>query len=132
MVDQFASVYLENTSAKGELPAFQVRQLPLLAQVSKVFALTPFDADGDGDLDILGGGNFYGVGTYQGRYDASNGFVLYNTKGQFIAPAPFATGFVLHGEIRSIVPLQGKNGQFVLVGRNGQRVQAYEVRKETL
>ncbi len=126
-VDQFASVYLENTTAKGESPTFQVHQLPLLAQVSKVYALTPFDADGDGDLDVLGGGNFYGVGTYQGRYDASNGFVLVNNKGQFTAQSSFATGFVLNGEIRSIVPVQGKNGQFVLAGRNGQRVQTFRV-----
>lgn len=126
-VDQFASVYLENTGKKGNAPTFQVRPLPLLAQVSKVFALTPFDADGDGDLDVLGGGNFYGVGTYQGRYDASNGFVLLNTNGQFTAPSPFATGFVLNGEIRSIVPVQSRAGQFVLVGRNGGRVQQFMV-----
>ncbi len=134
-IDQFASVYLENTGKKGEPPTFQVRSLPLLAQVSKVFALTPFDADGDGDLDVLGGGNFYGVGTYQGRYDASSGFVLYNEKGRFTAPSPYDTGFVLNGEIRSIVPVQGRSGQFVLAGRNGGRVQVfqtYKVKKETL
>ncbi|RYF71376.1 MAG: VCBS repeat-containing protein, partial [Cytophagaceae bacterium] len=126
-VDQFASVYLENTSAKGESPAFQVRPLPMLAQVSKVFALAPFDADGDGDLDVLGGGNFYGVSTYQGRYDASSGFVLVNTNGQFTAPSPYDTGFMLNGEIRSIALVQGKNGQFVLVGRNGERAQVFRV-----
>lgn len=134
-IDQFASVYLENVGEKSESPTFQVRSLPLLAQVSKVFALTPFDADGDGDLDVLGGGNFYGVGTYQGRYDASNGFVLVNANGQFTAPSPFDTGFVLNGEIRSIVPVQGRAGQFVLIGRNGGRVQvfqAYSGRKEGL
>ena len=118
-VDQFASVYLENRSPKNGLPAFAVRELPLLAQISKVFALTPFDVDRDGDLDVLGGGNYYGVGTYQGRYDASNGFVLFNTKGQFTAPSPFDTGFVLNGEIRSIVPVRGRAGTSVLVGRNG-------------
>ncbi|MEZ0487412.1 VCBS repeat-containing protein [Fibrella aquatica] len=126
-VDQFASVYLENTAEKGESPLFQVRSLPLLAQVSKVFALTTFDADGDGDLDVLGGGNFYGVGTYQGRYDASSGFVLYNNKGQFTAPSPYDTGFVLNGEIRSVVLAQGASGQFVLVGQNGGRVQGFRV-----
>lgn len=134
-VDQFASVYLENVSKKGESPLFRVRPLPLLAQVSKVYALTPFDADGDGDLDVLGGGNLNGVGTYQGRYDASSGFVLLNAKGQFTAPSPFDTGFRLAGEIRSLVPVQGRRGQFVLAGRNGDRVQTfqpYRVKKGTL
>ncbi|WP_229379770.1 VCBS repeat-containing protein [Fibrella forsythiae] len=128
-VDQFASVYLENVGGKGESPTFQVRPLPILAQVSKVFALTPFDADGDGDLDVLGGGNFYGVSTYQGRYDASSGFILINTNGQFTAPSPYETGFVLNGEIRSIVPVQGRTGQFVLVGRNSGRVQVFTTYK---
>lgn len=128
-VDQFASVYLENTSAKGASPRFAVYPLPLMAQVSKVYALTPFDVDGDGDLDVLGGGNLYGAGTYQGRYDASNGFVLYNTKGRFTAPSAFDAGFVLNGEIRSIVPTQGQKGQFIMVGRNGGRVQSFKTYK---
>ena len=121
-VDQFASVYLENVGKKGASPTFRVRSLPLLAQVSKVFALTPFDADSDGDLDVLGGGNFYGAGTYQGRYDAGNGFVLVNNDGHFTAPSPFVTGFVLNGEVRSIVLMRGSKGPFVLIGRNGGRV----------
>ncbi|ARK10504.1 VCBS repeat-containing protein [Fibrella sp. ES10-3-2-2] len=128
-IDQFASVYLENTGKSGETPTFEVRLLPLLAQFSKVFALTPFDVDGDGDLDVLGGGNFYGVGTYQGRYDASSGFILYNNRGQFTAPSPYDTGFVLNGEIRSIALAQSRTTPFVLVGRNGGRVQTFRVRK---
>jgi hypothetical protein len=38
----------------------------------------PTDIDNDGFPDILAGGNFYGVSTYQGRYDANYGLVLKN------------------------------------------------------
>ncbi|CCG98987.1 ASPIC/UnbV domain protein [Fibrella aestuarina BUZ 2] len=125
-VDQFASVYLINNGPNaGEAPTFTVQPLPMLAQVSKVFALTPFDIDDDGDLDLLGGGNFYGVSPYQGRYDASNGFVLRNEQGRFTALSPADTGFLLSGEIRSIVPVRGRLGTFVLVGRNNERTQLF-------
>lgn len=123
-VDQFASVLLLNEGTRpGGQPRFSVVALPMLAQVSKVFALTPFDVDHDGDLDVLGGGNLYGVSTYQGRYDAGKGFVLLNSNGRFTAPSPFETGFVLNGEVRSIVPVRGRTGLLVLVGRNGATCQ---------
>ncbi len=130
-VDQFASLYLENQGGK-----FAVQALPMAAQVSKLFALLPFDVDGDGDLDLLGGGNFYGVSTYQGRYDASYGLILQNNtlpktaaKGQkkplFTALSPVETSFLLNGEIRDIVPIQTARGPLLLVARNGASVQAF-------
>ncbi len=123
-VDQFASVLLLNDGIRTE-PHFTVQPLPLLAQVSKLFALYPADIDGDGDLDVLGGGNFYGVAPYQGRYDASYGLVLRNDKGRFTALSPAETGFLLHGEVRSIVPVRSKNGLRWLVGRNNNRALVY-------
>lgn len=123
-VDQFASVLLLNDGANGTVH-FTVQPLPLLAQVSKLFALCPTDIDGDGDLDIVGGGNFYGVAPYQGRYDASYGLVLRNDKGKFTALPPTETGFVLHGEVRSVVAARAKNGTCLLVGRNNDRPQVF-------
>ena len=123
-VDQFASVLLLNDGTNGKVH-FTVQPLPLLAQVSKLFALCPADIDGDGDLDVLGGGNFYGVAPYQGRYDASYGLVLRNDKGTFTALSPVETGFLLHGEVRSIVVVRGRRGRFVLVGRNNDRAVVY-------
>jgi len=120
-IDQFASVYLEN---KGG--TFTVHLLPMQAQVSKLFALHPTDLDGDGDLDVLGGGNFYGVSTYQGRYDASYGLVLRNEgKGQFTAQSPLDAGFLLNGEVRDIKPVRTAQGPIWLVARNNDRIQAF-------
>lgn len=127
-VNQFASVYLENQGGQQGDPRFAVRELPMLAQVSKVFALLPVDIDADGDLDVLGGGNFYGVSSYQGRYDASYGMVLRNDgKGTFTALSPVDSGFPLDGEIRDIQVLQTARGVVVMVARNGQSIQLFRL-----
>ena len=120
-VNQFASVYLENQNGK-----FLVHELPMMAQVSKLFSLQAIDIDHDGDLDVLGGGNFYGVSTYQGRYDASYGLVLRNTgKGTFVALSPIDSGFLLNGEIRDIRPVRTTQGVRIVVARNGEGLQIF-------
>ncbi|GAB4015348.1 VCBS repeat-containing protein [Spirosoma koreense] len=122
IVNQFASVYLENQGGK-----FRVHALPTLAQVSKLFALLAIDFDQDGDLDVLGGGNFYGVSTYQGRYDASCGLVLRNEgEGRFTALSPIDTGFLLAGEVRDIRLVQTMSGPLVVVARNGTGLQSFK------
>ena len=126
-VNQFASVYLENTGKQGGKPTFIMHELPMMAQVSKLFALQAIDMDGDGDLDVLGGGNFYGVSTYQGRYDASCGLVLRNDgKNKFTAMSPVNSGFLLNGEIRDIRPVQTAKGLLFVVARNGAGLQVFK------
>ncbi len=121
-VNQFASVYLENQGGQ-----FIVHELPMLAQVSKLFALQAIDIDQDGDLDILGGGNFYGVSTYQGRYDASYGLVLRNDgKGNFSALSPVDSGFLLNGEIRDIRSMRTAQGPLIVVARNSAGLQLFK------
>lgn len=122
-VNQFASVYMENVNGK-----FVVHELPMLAQVSKLFALQAIDIDHDGDLDVLGGGNFYGVSTYQGRYDASCGLVLRNDgKGKFVALSPVDSAFLLNGEIRDIRPIRTAQGVLIMVARNDAGLQLFRL-----
>ncbi|GAB3733247.1 VCBS repeat-containing protein [Spirosoma lituiforme] len=124
-VNQFASVYLENANGK-----FVVHELPMLAQVSKLFALQAIDIDHDGDLDVLGGGNFYGVSTYQGRYDASCGLVLRNDgKGKFVTLSPVNSAFLLNGEIRDIRPVRTAQGVLIVVARNDAGLQLFRLLK---
>ncbi|MCX6213936.1 VCBS repeat-containing protein [Spirosoma sp.] len=121
-INEFASIYLENKNGK-----FVVHELPMMAQVSKLFALQAIDFDRDGDLDILGGGNFYGVSTYQGRYDASYGLVLLNGgKGNFSALSPVDSGFLLNGEIRDIRPVRSAQGVRIVVTRNDAGMQVFK------
>ena len=127
MIDQFASIYLENQGSRGGAPTFMVHTLPMLAQVSKLFALCPYDIDHDGDLDVLAGGNFYGANMYQGRYDASSGVVLRNNgRGRFTAESGVDSGFLLNGEVRDICPVRTANGPLFVVARNGAGVQVFK------
>ncbi len=127
-VNQFASIYFENQHG-----TFVMHPLPMLAQTSKLFTFCPIDLDGDGDLDVLGGGNFYGASSYQGRYDANDGLVLLNIgKGhsgaeQFRAVSAVEAGFRLTGEVRDIKLLPTKAGPLVLVARNNARIQAFQL-----
>lgn len=62
----FASVLMVND---GNLD-FTIQELPVEAQMSTVYAITAHDFDSDGDLDLVLGGNLYGVKPEIGRYDA--------------------------------------------------------------
>ena len=113
-VDKFESVYLENKDG-----GFVVHDLPREAQVSKIFTWAVTDINGDGKPDLLGGGNYWGVSTYQGRYDSSYGLVLINKgKGNFQSLSPIDTGFLLDGEIRDIKPIKAGNESIWVIARN--------------
>jgi hypothetical protein len=122
-VNRFESVYVENRGKEG----FKVHVLPAEAQVSKIFAFRVEDADGDGNADVLLGGNFYGVSTYQGRYDASYGLLLRGDgKGRFTPVLPTESGFLLEGEVRDIKALDTPRGPLWLVARNNAPLQLFE------
>jgi hypothetical protein len=113
-VEKFESVYLENRNG-----SFVSHDLPREAQVSKLFAWAVADVNGDGKLDLLGGGNYAGVSPYQGRYDSSYGLVLINKgKGSFEALSSIDTGFLLDGEIRDIKSVKTASGSLWVIARN--------------
>jgi len=126
-VNQFASVYLENQAGH-----FVVHPLPTLAQVSKLFAFQVDDVDNDGYADVLAGGNFYGVSTYQGRYDANFGLILKNrgragkAANQFTALSPIESGFLLDGEVRDIKKVGTPAGPLWMIARNDTTVQIFQ------
>jgi hypothetical protein len=82
---------------------FDVQQLPIEAQFSTVYAINAHDFDGDGDNDLVIGGNLYNVKPEVGRYDASYGLYLENdSKGVFRIPSN-NKGFKIKGEVRDMV-----------------------------
>ncbi len=122
-VNKFASIYLENKGNKQ----FNIKNLPEEAQVSKIFSFSTNDVDGDGAMDIMLGGNFYGVSTYQGRYDASYGLILKgNGKGAFKPVLPTLSGFLLNGEVRDIKSLKIAGGEIFLVATNNAPLQVFK------
>lgn len=95
--------FVKNSSGK-----FEAKILPIQAQFSPVFASEAVDIDGDGNLDIVLGGNTAYGKLYFGKYDASQGLVLLgNGKGEFTNTTKSQTGLNLTGNARKIIAGNG-------------------------
>jgi hypothetical protein len=121
------SCFVEN---KGANKGFELKSLPTLAQLSPVFCFLAGDYDGDGNKDILLGGNFSAVKPEIGQYDASYGLLLKGDgKNNFVQVPVNQSGFFVQGEIRDMVLLSmGKHRQTVIIGKNNGDLQVMEKR----
>ena len=100
--------------------SFSVSYLPMRAQEFPIFAIVSDDFDGDGDQDVLLGGNFYYAKPEIGRFDAGRGLVLLNDgTGKFTALTTAESGVNISGEIRQIVRVAPKR---YLLGRNNNEL----------
>jgi hypothetical protein len=80
---------------------FSGKALPLEAQFSPIYALAIQDFDGDGQQDIIFGGNLSCSKPEVGTYMASQGGVLRGVKNHDFAML-HNSGFAIHGEIRDL------------------------------
>jgi hypothetical protein len=99
---------------------FTLQPLPNEAQFSPVFASLARDFDGDANIDLLLGGNLYGVVPMLGRYDASYGALLRGSgQGSFTATSLAEAGLAIDGQIRDAKPLRHAIwGELIVVARN--------------
>ena len=107
-----------------------LKALPVEAQFAPVYGLLAHDFNGDGDTDILLGGNLYRVKPEIGRYDAGFGrLLLGDGKGGFKAMTSGDSGILIDGEIRSFALLKTarKNEQTLIVGRNNLPALTYRL-----
>ena len=109
---------------------FTIQPLPVMAQVSPVYAIVSKDLNGDGIKDIFLGGNFYGLKPEVGRFDASYGVTLMgNNKNQFNYIPPSASGIFVRGEVRDAQLITTKNDNYIIVARNNEALQIFHKRK---
>jgi enediyne biosynthesis protein E4 len=102
---------------------FKFKRLPVEAQFSQMYAIEISDFDLDGNLDILLGGNLYGVKPEAGRYDASYGvFLKGDGAGTFKTVASINSGFVVDGQIRDFTLIKSKDSNLLMVARNNDSV----------
>ena len=113
----FEATELASVVVLNEGGAWAVRRLPFDAQLAPMTAVLATDADGDGRLDLLLGGNRDGLKPDLGRQASSYGvFLRGDGSGRFEAVPGVRSGFRVRGEVRHLVRL----GDRVLAVRNGE------------
>jgi len=122
---RMSTSYLEN-NGDG---TFALRALPTEAQLAPMYGMLPEDVDGDGTLDLLLAGNFFGVQSNLGRPDASYGAWLRGDgTGRFTAVPTRESGFRVSGQARDIVRLDVRRQDvLVMVVKNNDRPQFFRV-----
>jgi hypothetical protein len=93
---------------------FSIRPLPVMTQLSSINAIQTMDLNGDGNTDLVMGGNEFGFLPQFGRLDGSCGHILLGDgKGGFTWTAPDRSGVRLPGQIRDIRVIPGKDKEHV-------------------
>jgi hypothetical protein len=102
--------------------SFTVVPLPDEAQLAPVYGILARDVDGDGNIDLLMGGNLDEVRLDIGAMHASYGLLLRGDGQGAFAPVPAAqSGFRVSGQVRDIQPVRTRDGTLYLVTRNNER-----------
>lgn len=123
------SIYIENLG-KG---SFRLKPLPILAQTAPIYAMAIYDYTADGYPDILATGNSFSPEALNGRYDASNGWLMQgNGQGEFEVLSMQQSGLFIPGDGKSLVTLRGQGNKMMLVaGQNSGGLKVYGVSKVT-
>jgi len=104
---------------------FHLKKLPLQAQFSPVFTITPLDYNKDGKQDILLCGNADHARLRFGKYDANYGVLLRNDgNGNFTYINQPESGFHIRGDVRSVINVNNT----LIFGINQQPARAYKAK----
>lgn len=108
---------------------WQSQDLPMEAQFAPIFSAILEDFDGDGDADMLLGGNFYATKPEIGRYDASYGALLLNDGKAHFSFVPSAkSGIKIRGQIRDLKRITlAKGKEIILVAKNDDVLESFLV-----
>jgi hypothetical protein len=108
---------------------FALHALPTEAQFAPIYTSVIEDFDGDGRVDILSAGNFFGASPVEGRYDASYGLLLRGTgAGRFASVDMSESMLSIDGQVRHLRSIRGANGErLIAVARNNDGVQILRV-----
>ena len=113
------SVVLVNNRHGG----FDIKELPTAAQLSPMYGAAAVDADGDGNMDIVMGGNFYQSQPQVGIYDASYGVLLKGDgRGNFTSLPAEQSGINIRGAVRDIKLITVGKKKVMLVAKNNEPI----------
>ncbi|HEX9510579.1 MAG TPA: VCBS repeat-containing protein [Puia sp.] len=122
--DNLATCYIEN---KGN-GKFEIRELPVQAQFSPIYAINSLDVNKDGYQDLILGGNFEKTRVSIGKFDANHGTLfLGDGKGNFKYVPQTESGFSVKGDVRDIQVVKTKGKTKVLFSINDKPVVSYSL-----
>ncbi len=102
---------------------FAEKSLPVQVQFSPVFASEAVDINGDGNLDLVIGGNLFNTKLKFGRYDSNHGMILLGDgKGGFEYINSIQSGLSIKGEIRAIQAMD----DYLLIDLKGEGIRIYQ------
>lgn len=108
---------------------FIFHPFPSLAQIAPVNAIVCMDVDGDGNMDIIAGGNEYQAAVTTGRYDASYGVLLKGDgRGGFTAVGAGKSGLILDGDVKDLKVVHTPEGRVLMVAVNDAPMEAWRMR----
>ena len=119
-----ATTFASSIALNNGNGTFSLQQLPAEAQFAPTYVSLAGDFDGDGKIDLLIGGNLYGVTPIIGRYDASYGLMLRGDgTGRFSPVDMEQSNLVIDGQVRDMKLLRGAKGEsLIVVARNNESV----------
>lgn len=130
---QTTSMYLTNNLNsiiaynKGK-SRFDIKKMPIEAQLFPVNAIDYLDYDKDGDLDLLLAGNDFSAEIESGRLDAGRGLVLENL-GNKKWQSILNTNLNLKGDVKSMVPITIQGEKAWIVGMNSGKTKILKLKK---
>lgn len=122
--ETFASSYLENIG-NGK---FKLSALPRFAQVAPIFGMLTNDFNNDGNLDVLAVGNFYNGEVFNGRYDASTGWLMLGDgHGNFENSRITESGFYVQEDAKGLANLFVDNKELIVAGINNDGLKIHSI-----
>ena len=127
LAKNFDTSYIENLGNNQ----FRITPLPIETQLAPIYGITTGDFNGDGNLDVVMGGNFTGSRVKYGHYDALKGVCLLGDgKGNFEFIDVDKSGLKVNGEIRDIDSFVNYKGEKTLLfSRNNDVPQLFKLNK---
>ena len=111
---------------------FEIQKLPFRVQLSSVAGITTLDINGDGNLDLIMGGNNFEFKPQYSRLDASYGNVLLGDGNlNFTWQDYEKSGFSVKNEIKHLRTFRDKNGKtFVIAAINNEKPKIFRINEK--